>query len=72
MAAGFADAEVSSSDACGEPEDSVRGQRLLRYATGKAITSRRYDYLRRRLGGHLPRVAAQQVSMHWIRHTVLT
>lgn len=48
------------------------GQRLLRYANGQPITSRRYDYLWRRLGHHLPWVATQQVSTHWIRHTVLT
>jgi integrase/recombinase XerC len=48
------------------------GQRLLRYADGRPITSRRYDYLWRRLGSHLPWVATQQVSMHWIRHTILT
>ena len=48
------------------------GERLLRYATGKPITSRRYDYLWDRLGGHLPWVRTQQVSTHWIRHTILT
>jgi integrase/recombinase XerC len=48
------------------------GRRLLRYANGQPITSRRYDYLWRRLGHHLPWVATQQVSTHWIRHTVLT
>jgi len=48
------------------------GQRLLRYANGRSITSRRYDYLWRRLGQHLPWVATQQVSMHWVRHTILT
>jgi len=48
------------------------GQRLLRYASGRPITSRRYDYLWRRLGRELPWVATQQVSMHWIRHTTLT
>src|SRR6266571_9195171 len=48
------------------------GQRLLRYANGRSITSRRYDYLWQRLGQHLPWVATQQVSMHWIRHTILT
>jgi integrase len=47
-------------------------RRLLRYANGEAITSRRYDYLWRRLGEHLPWVATQQVTTHWIRHTVLT
>jgi integrase/recombinase XerC len=48
------------------------GERILRYATGKPITSRRYDYLWDRLGEHLPWVKTQQVSMHWIRHTILT
>jgi integrase len=48
------------------------GERLLRYANGRPITSRRYDYLWKRLGQHLPWVATQQVSMHWIRHTILT
>jgi integrase/recombinase XerC len=48
------------------------GKRLLRYATGQPITARRYDYLWQRLGEHLPWVATQQVSAHWIRHTVLT
>jgi integrase/recombinase XerC len=47
-------------------------ERLLRYATGKPITGRRYDYLWNRLGEHLPWVSAQQVSTHWIRHTILT
>jgi integrase/recombinase XerC len=48
------------------------GQRLLRYANGRPISSRRYDYLWRRLGGHLPWVVTQQISTHWIRHTTLT
>jgi integrase/recombinase XerC len=48
------------------------GARLLRYATGKPITARRYDYLWNRLGEHLPWVKTQQVTAHWIRHTVLT
>jgi integrase/recombinase XerC len=48
------------------------GRPLLRYANGNPLSSRRYDYLWRRLGHHLPWVATQQVSMHWIRHTTLT
>ena len=48
------------------------GERLLRYTTGKPITPRRYDYLWDRLGEHLPWVKTQQVSMHWVRHTILT
>jgi len=47
-------------------------ERLLRYATGKPITARRYDYLWDRLGEHLRWVKTQQVSTHWIRHTILT
>jgi site-specific recombinase XerD len=45
---------------------------LLRYASGRPITYRRYDHLWARLGRHLPWVRAQQISMHWIRHTTLT
>ncbi len=48
------------------------GRPLLRYANGRPISSRRYDYLWHRLGLHLPWVETQQVSMHWIRHTTLT
>ncbi|MEV6527301.1 tyrosine-type recombinase/integrase [Longispora sp. NPDC051575] len=45
---------------------------LLRYDTGKPITARRYDHLWGRIGKHLPWVATQQVTMHWIRYTTLT
>ncbi len=45
---------------------------LLRYANGRPITSRRYDHLWARIGKHLPWVATQQISTHWIRHTTLT
>jgi integrase/recombinase XerC len=45
---------------------------LLRYASGRPVTSRRYDYLWARIGRHLPWVRTQQISMHWIRHTTLT
>lgn len=47
-------------------------QQLLRYANGRPITKRRYDHLWSRLGRHLPWVATQQVSTHWLRHTTLT
>ena len=43
---------------------------LLRYGDGKPITSRRYDHLWTRLGRHLPWVATQGISTHWIRHTI--
>src|SRR6266516_2011466 len=46
------------------------GQRLLRYANGRPITKKRYDYLWRRLGEHLAWVETLQVSMYWIRHTI--
>jgi integrase len=45
---------------------------LLRYRNGQPISRRRYDYLWQRLGKHLPWVAAQQISAHWLRHTTLT
>ncbi|MEV6527302.1 site-specific integrase [Longispora sp. NPDC051575] len=49
----------------------VDGQ-LLRYRDGRAITYRRYDHLWVRVARHLPWAAAQGVSTHWLRHTVLT
>ena len=45
---------------------------LLRYTTGRPITTRRYDHLWERIGNHLPWVATQQISTHWLRHTTLT
>jgi integrase/recombinase XerC len=51
----------------GDPNDQ-----LLRYRNGKPISARRYDYLWQRLGEHLPWVAVQQISTHWLRHTTLT
>ena len=49
-----------------------RDGQLLRYTSGQPITSRRYDHLWTRIGSHLPWVATQQISTHWIRHTTLT
>lgn len=46
--------------------------RLLCYRDGRPLTARRYDHLWTRLGRHLPGVATQQVSTHWLRHTTLT
>jgi integrase len=43
---------------------------LLRYPSGRPITSRRYDHLWTRLARHLPWVRTQQISTHWIRHIV--
>jgi integrase len=51
---------------------SPHSGQLLRYADGRPITTRRYDHLWTRLGRHLPWVATQQVSTHWLRHTTLT
>jgi integrase len=50
-----------------DPEDHV-----LRYRNGKPLTARRYDHLWLRLGKHIPWVATQQISTHWLRHTTLT
>ena len=41
-------------------------------ATGGRSPTRRYDHLWARIGRHLPWVATQQISTHWIRHTTLT
>ncbi|WP_218000547.1 tyrosine-type recombinase/integrase [Nocardia higoensis] len=51
---------------------SPRSQQLLRYRSGKPITSRRYDHIWGRVGEELPWVATQGLSMHWLRHTTLT
>ncbi|MGI9062696.1 MAG: tyrosine-type recombinase/integrase [Pseudonocardiaceae bacterium] len=45
---------------------------LLRYRDGRALTSRRYDHLWKRLGDQLPWVATHGISIHWLRHTTLT
>ncbi|WP_432854890.1 tyrosine-type recombinase/integrase [Amycolatopsis sp. CA-161197] len=46
--------------------------RLLRYANGKPITCRRYDYIFGRVQKELTWAHALQVSAHWLRHTTLT
>ncbi|MBA8823851.1 hypothetical protein FHX42_001180 [Saccharopolyspora lacisalsi] len=51
---------------------AASGGPLLRYRSGEPITRRRYDPLWHRLGQHLPWVATQQISTHWLRHTTLT
>lgn len=45
---------------------------LLRYRNGQPLTHRRYDRLWERIGQHLPWVATQQISTHWLRYTTLT
>ena len=49
-------------------------RQLLRYSDGTPITTRRYDHLWARIGHHLPWVAIQGISTHWLRlrHTTLT
>jgi site-specific recombinase XerD len=47
-------------------------EQLLRYHNGHPITARRYDHLWARIGTHLPWVATQQITTHWLRHTTLT
>ncbi|MGW3473298.1 site-specific integrase [Saccharopolyspora sp. NPDC000995] len=51
---------------------AASGGQLLRYTNADPITTRRYDHLFTRLGKHLPWVATQQISIHWLRHTTLT
>ncbi|MFC0105467.1 site-specific integrase [Kibdelosporangium aridum] len=59
---------IDHAETRGAPQD----EQLLRYRNGKRITTRRYDYLWGRIGKHLPWVATQQISTHWLRHTTLT
>jgi integrase/recombinase XerC len=56
----------------GQQRHAERDGQLLRYTNGRPITYRRYDHLWARIGHHLPWVATQQISTHWIRHTTLT
>jgi integrase/recombinase XerC len=56
----------------GQQRHAERDGQLLRYASGQPITYRRYDHLWARIGAHLPWVATQGISTHWIRHTTLT
>jgi integrase/recombinase XerC len=53
----------------GQQRHAPPGGQLLRYANGRPITHRRHDHLRKRLGQHLPWVATQQITTHWIRYT---
>ncbi|MGH3623039.1 MAG: tyrosine-type recombinase/integrase, partial [Sciscionella sp.] len=55
-----------------EHRHAAQHGQLLRYASGRPITTRRYDHLWSRIGTHLPWVATQQISTHWLRHTTLT
>jgi len=55
-----------------EQRGSGANEQLLRYRNGQPITARRYDHLWARIGRHLPWVATQQISTHWLRHTTLT
>jgi len=52
--------------------NSAPDGQLLRYRNGKPVGRRRYDHLWQRIGEHLPWVAVQQISVHWLRHTTLT
>jgi integrase/recombinase XerC len=55
-----------------EDRHAPRTEQLLRYTDSRPITTRRYDHLWTRIGRHLPWVATQQISTHWLRHTTLT
>jgi integrase/recombinase XerC len=52
--------------------DGDQNSSLLRYREGRPLTYRRYDHLWHRIGQHLPWVATQQITTHWLRHTTLT
>lgn len=56
----------------GEERGNGSDEQLLCYRNRQPITARRYDHLWSRLGKHLPWVATQQISTHWLRHTTLT
>lgn len=47
-------------------------EQLLRKLNGTPITKYAYTALWQRLGEHLPWVATQQITTHWLRHTTLT
>jgi site-specific recombinase XerD len=49
--------------------DGTEAGQLLRYRKRQPITKRRYDHLWVRIGEHLPWVATQQISTHWLRYT---
>ncbi|WP_433522646.1 tyrosine-type recombinase/integrase [Nocardia pseudovaccinii] len=55
-----------------EQRGSPPTEQLLRYRNTKPITARRYDHLWARIGEHLPWVATQHITTHWLRHTTLT
>jgi len=54
------------------PDGAPSSEPALRYRTGRPITGRRYDSLWDRIGRHLPWVAQQGITAHWLRHTTLT
>ena len=56
----------------GQERHAPADGQLLRYRGGRPITHRRYDHLWTRIGRYLPWVRTQQISTHWIRHTILT
>lgn len=51
----------------GDPKGKV-----FRFRNGRPVTYRRYDSLWVRIGKHLPWVLTQNISAHWLRHTVVT
>ena len=56
----------------GQERHATADGQLLRFADGRPITHGRYDHLWRRIGRHLPWVATQGISTHWIRHAMLS
>ncbi|NNH76079.1 tyrosine-type recombinase/integrase [Nocardia uniformis] len=54
------------------PADVTGADQVFRYQNGHPITGRRYDHLWERIGSHLPWVAGEGITAHWLRHTTLT
>ncbi|MCP2280822.1 hypothetical protein [Nocardia amikacinitolerans] len=49
-----------------------RAAPLLRNRRGRPISRGRYDQLWQRIARHVPEVAIQGITTHWLRHTTLT
>ncbi|RKR86649.1 site-specific recombinase XerD [Micromonospora pisi] len=56
----------------GERGDGDPTGKLFWFRHRRPVTHRRYDHLWTRIGEHLPWVATQGISVHWLRHTVIT
>ncbi|MFI2478822.1 tyrosine-type recombinase/integrase [Nocardia xishanensis] len=60
---------IHHTDTRGAPSTA---QLLLRNRRGRPISRGRYDQLWQRIARHIPEVAIQGITTHWLRHTTLT